>query len=291
MKKQTHRVAWEVTATRADVPRSAGDVQRVCDVAGLTLAEKTFSRETRMPDHDHALAHFYLVLHGACTDHHGRSSDHCAPPALMFHPTGARHSCDYRGSGARTFSLHLGAEWLERAREHSWLPVRSVSIQGGTPVWLAARLYDQLRDLDSASPLVIEGLTLQLLGEVFCTPPVPLERRPLRWHQRVRDLLHARFAERLTLDEIAQAAGIHPDRLCHGFREQYGCSVGEYVRRLRVEFACRQLATSDAPLVEIALAAGFVDQSHFGKIFKRRMGMTPAAFRQHLGSQRKHTMK
>jgi AraC family transcriptional regulator len=301
-----------MAATSADLPRPAaawrvmgevgerdegryrgqdGDVQRVCSVAGLTLAEKSFSPDTRMPDHAHALAHFYLVLHGACTDSHGKSSDNCEPSTLMFHPTGARHSCDYRGGGARTFSIHLEEEWLERVREHSGLPDRSISIREGTPVWLATRLYDELRDMDSAQPLAIEGLALQLLGEVFCSPRAPLERRSPRWHRRVRELLHARFAERLTLDEIAQAAGIHPDRLCHAFREQYGCSVGEYVRQLRVEFACRQLATSDTPLAEIALAAGFADQSHFGKIFKRRMGVTPAAFRQHLCSQRKHTME
>jgi len=92
----------------------------------------------------------------------------------------------------------------------------------------------------------------------------------------VRDLLHARFAEHLTLDEIAQAVGIHPDRLCHGFRDRYGCSVGEYVRQLRIEFACRQLATSDAPLVEIALAAGFADQAHLSREYLRLAGATPS---------------
>jgi AraC-like DNA-binding protein len=43
--------------------------------------------------------------------------------------------------------------------------------------------------------------------------------------------------------------------------------------------------------VEIALAAGFADQSHFIKTFKRRMGMTPAEFQRHLSPQRKQTMK
>jgi AraC family transcriptional regulator len=263
------------------------DLRRVCSVAGLTLAEKAFRADTRMPRHEHGPAHFYLVLRGACTDSHHRSSDNCEPSTLMFHPSGVQHSCDYRNSGARTFSIHLGELWLERVREHAGLPDRSVRATGGTPVWLATRLYDELRNVDSAAPLVIEGLTLQLLGEVFCRPPAAVEQRPPRWPRRVQDLLHARFAERLTLDTIAHEVGIHPDRLCHGFREQCGCSVGEYVRQLRIEFACRQLTTSDAPLVEIALAAGFADQSHFSKIFKRRMGMTPTAFRRHLGSQRK----
>jgi AraC family transcriptional regulator len=267
------------------------DIRRACEVAGLTLAETAFGADVRMPCHEHRLAHFYLVLHGACTDSHGGTANHCAPSTLMFHPVGTTHSCDYRGDGARTFFIQIEDAWLERVREHSGLPDCSVSIQGGVPVWLASRLYHELRDLDSSPPLVLEGLVLQLLGEVFCSPSGPVERRTPRWLRQVRDLLHARFAERLTLDEIAQAVGIHPDRLCHGFRDRYGCSVGEFVRQLRIEFACRQLATSDAPLLEIALAAGFADQSHFIKTFKRRMGMTPAEFQRHLSPQRKRTMK
>jgi AraC family transcriptional regulator len=267
------------------------DVRRACEVAGVTLAETTFNAAARMPLHEHTLAHFYLVLHGACADRHGRSSEQCEPDTLMFHPAGVIHSCDYRGSGARTFFFQMEQRWLERVREHADLPDRSVAFRGGVPIWLATRLYHELCQVGCASSLVIEGLVLQLLGELFGAPLALTQRRSPRWLRRVRDLLHSRFAERLTLDELAQAVGIHPDRLCHGFREQYGCSVGEYIRQLRVEFARRELVASDAPLVEIALAAGFADQSHFNRIFKRQTGMTPAAFRRQPGCQRKQTMK
>jgi AraC family transcriptional regulator len=46
-----------------------------------------------------------------------------------------------------------------------------------------------------------------------------------------------------------------------------------------VDFAARKLVTSDEPLTGIALAAGFSDQSHFSRTFKRQTGMTPATFR------------
>jgi AraC family transcriptional regulator len=55
--------------------------------------------------------------------------------------------------------------------------------------------------------------------------------------------------------------------------------LGDHVRKLRIEFACHRLATSDTPLADIALTAGFSDQSHFSNTFKRYTGMTPAAFR------------
>jgi AraC family transcriptional regulator len=69
------------------------------------------------------------------------------------------------------------------------------------------------------------------------------------------------------------------------FRQEYGCTLGDYLRNLRIGFASRRLATSSAPLAEIALAAGFADQSHFTKAFRRATGMTPVAWRRHFRSR------
>jgi AraC family transcriptional regulator len=52
-----------------------------------------------------------------------------------------------------------------------------------------------------------------------------------------------------------------------------------YVRHVRIEFARRELAASGAPLGDIAAAAGFCDQSHFSRLFKRYTGQTPAEYR------------
>src|SRR5262249_4267028 len=99
--------------------------------------------------------------------------------------------------------------------------------------------------------------------------------------QPVRELLQDRFAENLTHDAIAAAAGIHPVHLARVFRRHYGCTLGEYVRKLRVDFAARQLIATNERLAGIALAAGFSGQSHFTRAFKRQTGMTPASFRRY----------
>jgi AraC family transcriptional regulator len=67
--------------------------------------------------------------------------------------------------------------------------------------------------------------------------------------------------------------------LSREFRRYYSCTVGEYVRHLRIEYACRLLSASNASLAEIALAAGFFDQSHFARNFKWQTGMTPHEYR------------
>jgi AraC family transcriptional regulator len=100
-----------------------------------------------------------------------------------------------------------------------------------------------------------------------------------RWLRRVRELLDDRFAENLTHEAVAAAVGIHPIHLARVFRHHCGCTLGDYARKLRVDYAARKLVSTDEPLARIACDAGFADQSHFTRSFKRQIGMTPAAFR------------
>ena len=99
---------------------------------------------------------------------------------------------------------------------------------------------------------------------------------------KVREVLHAQFQETLTHDDVAKLVGVHPVHLATVFRRHFGCTIGEYVRRLRIEFASRRIAASDDSLCDVGLAAGFSDQSHFSKVFKQQTGMTPGQFRANL---------
>jgi AraC family transcriptional regulator len=63
------------------------------------------------------------------------------------------------------------------------------------------------------------------------------------------------------------------------FRQRFGYSMGEFVRRQRIAWACGQLARSDAPIAAIALTAGFADQAHFTRTFRRVTGCTPSWYR------------
>ncbi|HXL85773.1 MAG TPA: helix-turn-helix transcriptional regulator, partial [Gemmatimonadaceae bacterium] len=83
----------------------------------------------------------------------------------------------------------------------------------------------------------------------------------------------------LTIGEIATNVGVHPAHLAHRFREQFHTTIGVYVRRLRAEWTAERLREGDAPIVEIALAAGYSDQSHLTRECRRYLGVTPAAYR------------
>ncbi len=102
---------------------------------------------------------------------------------------------------------------------------------------------------------------------------------PPRWLKEAQELIHQHFTENISLYSIANVVQIHPSHLARVFRKYFQCSIGEYVRRLRIEYAAQEILKSDLSLADIALNAGFSDQSHFTHEFKRRMRITPAEYK------------
>lgn len=152
-------------------------------------------------------------------------------------------------------------------------------VRGGTSSVLGIRIYKEFRLMDGAAPLAIEGLMLEMVADLSRHSNRPSERKPASWLERAKEVLQAHSSETIRLTDVAKAVDRHPVHLAREFRKVYGCTLGEYLRGLRIEFCCRNLSTSDIPLVQIALAAGFSSQSHFSRLFKRHIGMTPTEFR------------
>jgi AraC family transcriptional regulator len=127
--------------------------------------------------------------------------------------------------------------------------------------------------------LAVEGLALELIAQVARESIARGGHRPPAWLGRVTQLLESRFRERLTLEELAREAGVHPVHLAAAFRRHLRCTPFDFLRRRRVAFAARQLVDTELSLVTVALGAGFAHQSHFCRIFKSVTGMTPTAYR------------
>jgi AraC family transcriptional regulator len=149
---------------------------------------------------------------------------------------------------------------------------------------LAQQVHRELHLRDGASALAIEGLLLELLGQAAREGDSAAGGEQPAWLRRATDFIHENAAERLRLSSVAEAAGVHPAHLAKTFRRHYHCTVGEYVRRLRLERAARELAGSAKSLVEIAVDAGFYDQSHFTNAFRLHTGTTPARYRRTTGA-------
>lgn len=133
--------------------------------------------------------------------------------------------------------------------------------------------------MDAASALATEGLIFEILAEAVRSRVSTDETKSPRWLAPVGEFLHANFSESIVLEDVARIADVHPVRLARVFRRQTGGTIGEYVRRLRVEYASRRISASTDSFIEIALTTGFTDQSHFARTFKNHFGVTPGEYR------------
>ena len=93
--------------------------------------------------------------------------------------------------------------------------------------------------------------------------------------------IDAHLAENIGLQDMATVAGLGQYHFSTMFKQSMGISPYRYVIDRRIDRVKRQLRQKDAAIIDIALACGFADQSHLTKHFRKFVGMTPRAFREH----------
>ena len=243
----------------------------------FTVSEVSFPGGIHIPAHSHERPIINFILAGAYTEFWGRQRRQCQPAETLFHPAGLVHSERFSAAGGRCLTLEFDPDGLG-LEEELIMPSENAAFPRGQWTWVSTRLLHELRAEDDLSPLVVEGLLLVLLPGVVRRQRT-VAGSPPRFVRRAREILSERFREPLRIGVVAEEVGVHPSSLARAFHHHYGCTPGEFVRRLRVDLASRRLAKPGISLASIAREAGFSDQSHFSRTFKRLTGMTPGAFR------------
>jgi AraC family transcriptional regulator len=261
-----------VGAGFATVTQEEGVTVTSADVNGFTLAELRFPpghvQEAFEPDS----AYLALVLDGAMEKTFRRRSLSFDKGSALTMPAGTRHSARFSSRGARIV--------IVKPRGASSSLEQLAELRGSGFAWLAWRLAAELRASDAGAPLAAEGFALELLAAT--TREVGGVRRsgpPPAWLHSAEELLRANLGDCIGLGEVASAIGVHPAYLARVFKAHYGVSVGDFGRRLRLAWAATEIARGDTPLATVATQAGFADQSHFTRFFKRHVGITPARYR------------
>jgi len=251
-------------------------------VGGLSLSETRYAPGTSLPRHSHEYGYFCLVRRGTYREEYGGRQRWCGPQTFAYHPPGELHAEHIGRSEVWSFNIEVTKAWRNSAGVAVALP-QPFDTHGGPFVGLAVRLFHEFSRTDAASALVIEGLALELFGLSLRAAQGGSTGAAPPWLERVREMLNESGRAPPGLARLAAEAGVHRGYLAAAFRRHFGCTVGDYARRRRVVLACRQLTETDRPLAAIACDAGFADQSHFTRTFRRIVGVTPAAYRRTAG--------
>jgi AraC-like DNA-binding protein len=146
---------------------------------------------------------------------------------------------------------------------------------------LARRFVELHRALETTPwRLECETLLMEWLRAADDPPERRESRRAARRDPALRracELLRDELAGNVTLDELAGAAGVSRHRLSRLFGAAYGMPPHRFQLACRIG-AARRLLEQGVPVAEVALEAGFVDQSHLHRHFRKTLGMTPARY-------------
>ncbi|HUQ79815.1 MAG TPA: helix-turn-helix transcriptional regulator [Gemmatimonadaceae bacterium] len=252
----------------------------------IRLVEHSWPENVKTSAEHRHTAHICFLAHGALEEKRGTSSVWRVAPNVRVSPTGDGHACCYGNAGGRCLviepSLGFGDD------DDMPAPHEPTIVQDQHMVELAARAYHEMRadSPHSVSGLVIESIALEVLAQSARWERRRAERRPPPWLCRLQEFLASDLALVPDLARLAIVAGVHRVHVARAFRDHLGCTVGDYVRRLRVRRACELLTCTALPLTDVAMRAGFFDQSHMTRVVKGFLGVTPAVLRRDYVRQR-----
>jgi AraC family transcriptional regulator len=231
-----------------------------------------------LPPHAHEQATLNVVLDGEYgeTVERGAFQSH-GPATLIAKPAGTVHGNQLVSAPVECLVIEVGADTVEILRQSVPLFSQVVVQRSAQVARYGGRLRAELARRDDVTPLAVEGLVCELLAELARAPqPRPDARN--RWLTCARDLMHDEPGPQ-SLSDLARRLGLHPIYVARAFRARFGCAVGDYARCLRVERARRLLHHTPLGLSEVAVRAGYSDQSHMTRDFRRAFDQSPGAYR------------
>jgi AraC family transcriptional regulator len=243
----------------------------------IFLTETAHHPHLRLPPHEHESANIVFVIGGSFLESSKRNTFDCNGGSFLLKPAGAKHSNHYSRTGARCLIAEFRQQFLDLIPTPEKLFPEIRSFTADETCALPFRVYREFQTGDSSSALTIQELILDFLHGLSADSR---SVNPRPWVSRAKDYIDAEFPRPLTLQELAKVAGdYHPTHLARSFRNHFGLTIGEYVRFRRLQFAVQDLQSGDKSLCQIAIEAGFYDQSHFIRHFKRVMGVSPTCYR------------
>ncbi len=245
------------------------------------------------------MPHLREVLHAEFTEHAYPSHTHGDWTLLLIDAGAVSYDLDRHPHTAEPTTLTLlpphvphdgrtareGRPFRKRVRylDATWLPLGATGHNVDQPTVARPDVTGGVRRIHAAlgggdafeaeSELVrVHDLLREHLHRLApsTAPDVPLARR-------LRELLDEAVVAGLTLDEASRVLGAHPSHLVRSFSAAYGLPPHRYLTSRRVDLV-RRMLLDGRPAAEAAVAAGFHDQAHLTRHFRRVLGTTPGAF-------------
>jgi AraC-like DNA-binding protein len=237
--------------------------------------------------HSHETFSIGIVTNGRCTYLNGKTRERIGAGSVVLMNPGDAHACNPSHDELWSYRmLYVDVPWLIGiqqdlgiSRNHRFRPFLTTATTQPELYAGLHRLYDVLTD-QQAEHLQKHSAALTFMAAVqqALSPTPALPRQGHRGLVRAAEFIRHNHTRSLKLDEICSAANLSPSYLIRAFKDTYGLTPHAYLTNCRIEFSRSQLRRG-RPIAEVALAAGFSDQAHLQRSFKKLVAATPGQYR------------
>ena len=255
--------------------KSTGQIVKSLNNDGAIISTTHYAvGECSQGMHYHENPHLCFLLQGGDIESRNNLSYQRKTGDVYFYYAGEKHASVARKNLSKHTNIEFEKVFLEKYGFAESQIETAVKNNLDTK-FLILKIQQEMLIDDNCSHLTIQTLLLNLIE----FSKKSLHEFAPKWVQVLSDLLKDKWNEPITLSELSLATETHPVTISKHFRKYFSCTLGEYLRKLKVDKSIPLIKNSPMSLTEIAHHCGFTDQSHFTKVFKQTTGFLPKEFR------------
>lgn len=255
--------------------RYLGNTKRSFTAAeGLSLIETEYHSKVFEGWHSHENAHITLFLKGGTLEKRRASSLPVSPGSMLFYHSDELHLNSNTQFPSVNINIEISAALFREFNLTEALLEKAIT-DNPRAKFMILKMYRECLQQDSFSADNVKMLFAQIPGSLdhhrqFQNAP--------NWVKQLSELLNDRWAENPGLKQLAAILALNPITISKHFPRYFGCTLGEYMRRLKVNRSLALVQNPALSLTDVAMQCGFADQSHFIRNFKEQTGFLPRQF-------------
>lgn len=256
---------------RLDKGNYSGTVQLLKEYAGF-ITSKTAYVNCQKEFHYHENPHLSFILQGGNIEYKQKESSLKNMGDILFYHAGELHKTLPLNEQTANLNLEIELSFLKENSLSEQQLYNAVADLAYSRLFML-KVYADVQLNDSLTAASIHAL---LLGFIKSTALGNYQE--IKWCWQLREILNDEWTENHSLAELSKRLAVHPVTISRYFTKYFGCTYGDYVRRLRISKSLPLIKLGKYSLTEIAVLCGFADQSHFIRVFKYYTGINPKHF-------------
>lgn len=250
----------------------SGNVQQLKEHAGFISSKTTYAENYHTEFHFHENPHLSFILQGGNLEYKKNNICIRNKGEVLFYRSGELHKTIPTNEATKNLNFEIENSFLVENLLSEDVLGYAISDNISSQFFML-KMYRELQLDDTTTDTAIQML---LLDFIKSSGKNRLEKK--QWCIQLKELLNDEWNKNHSLAELSLLLGVHPVNISKYFHRYFGCTYGEYVRKLKISNSLSLIKNGSTSLTEIALLCGFADQSHFTRVFKACTGINPKYF-------------